>query len=46
MLQMAQGPLAKTQLCFLFCLISEFAVRECEDGARGALISRCMQFLS
>jgi hypothetical protein len=44
MLQMARGPLAKTQLCFFW--LSEFAVREYEEGAQGALISRCMQFLS
>ena len=44
MLQVARGPLAKTQLCFFW--LSEFAVREYDEGAHGALISRCMQFLS
>lgn len=44
MLQMARGPLAKTQLCFGW--ISEFAIRELEEGSHPALLSRCMQFLS
>ena len=44
MLQMARGPLAKTQLCWSW--LSEFAVREHSDEAHGALLSRSMQFLS
>jgi hypothetical protein len=45
MLQMARGPLAKTQLCFGW--LSEFTIRELENGGtHGALLSRCMQFLS
>ena len=44
MLQIARGPLAKTQLCFGW--LSEFSVREYDEGAHGALLSRCMQFLS
>mmetsp|Transcript_6996 Transcript_6996/g.17108 ORF Transcript_6996/g.17108 Transcript_6996/m.17108 type:complete len:670 (+) Transcript_6996:113-2122(+) len=44
MLQMARGPLAKTQLCFGW--LSEFALREIGQEAHGALLSRCMQFLS
>merc|ERR1739848_548403 len=41
---MARGPLAKTQLCFGW--LSEFALREIGQEAHGALLSRCMQFLS
>ena len=44
MLQTARGALAKTQLCWFW--LSEFLTREYEDGAHGALLSRCMQFLS
>jgi len=44
MLQMARGPLAKTQLCFGW--LSEFAIREYDETSHGALLSRCMQFLS
>jgi hypothetical protein len=43
MLQMARGPLAKTQLCFGW--MSEFATRE-HGEAHGALLSRTMQFMS
>ena len=43
-LQIARGPLAKTQLCFGW--LSEFANREYEETGHGALLSRCMQFLS
>lgn len=45
MLQMARGPLAKTQLCFGW--LSELTIRELDSGGtHGALLSRCMQFLS
>ena len=43
MLQMSRGPFAKTQLCFGW--LSELAVRE-HGAEHGALLSRCMQFLS
>jgi len=44
MLQMARGPMAKTQLCWSW--LSELAVREHPEEAHGALLSRAMQFLS
>ena len=48
MLQLARGPLAKTQLCWSW--LSEFINRESNEGSTGncgqALFSRVNQFLS